>query len=80
MTEAAYSKVTLPLRALLEGEFFTEYIKKGTPIAMTLEFIRSLVLGCISSTSTNIHVGDILMLSEGRRGVDKLYSLRNGKL
>lgn len=52
LTEAAYSKVTLPLRAFLEGDFFTEYIKKG----------------------------NILMLSEGRRGVDKLYSLRNGIL
>lgn len=24
-----YSRVVLPLSALLEGEFFTEYIKKG---------------------------------------------------
>lgn len=28
-TQPAYSKVILPLKALLEGEFFNEYIKKG---------------------------------------------------
>jgi ribonuclease P/MRP protein subunit RPP40 len=26
---SAYSRVILPLKALLEGEFFNEYIKKG---------------------------------------------------
>ncbi|KAH8598793.1 ribonuclease P 40kDa subunit-domain-containing protein [Bisporella sp. PMI_857] len=47
-----YSRVILPLGALLEGEFFNEYIKRG----------------------------NILMLSEWRTGVDKVYSLREGIL
>lgn len=45
-----YSRVIMPLGALLEGEFFNEYIKRG----------------------------NVLMLSEWRTGVDKLYSLREG--
>jgi ribonucleases P/MRP protein subunit RPP40 len=28
----AYSRVILPLKALLEGDFFNEYIKKGMPV------------------------------------------------
>jgi len=48
----AYSRVTLPLGALLEGMFFTRYVKEG----------------------------DVLMLSEGARGVDDVYSLRDGVL
>ncbi|KUJ07937.1 uncharacterized protein LY89DRAFT_691255 [Mollisia scopiformis] len=48
----SYSSVILPLAALLEGEFFNEYIKRG----------------------------NILMLSEGRLGVDNVYSLREGVL
>jgi ribonuclease P/MRP protein subunit RPP40 len=28
----AYSRVILPLKALLEGDFFNEYIKKGTSV------------------------------------------------
>lgn len=29
ITKPAYSRVTMPLSAILEGDFFTEYIKKG---------------------------------------------------
>lgn len=29
LPKPAYSRVILPLKALLEGEFFNEYIKKG---------------------------------------------------
>ncbi|KAI4218503.1 MAG: hypothetical protein LQ349_008685 [Xanthoria aureola] len=47
-----YSRVTMPLSALLEGDFFNTYIKAG----------------------------DIMMLSEGRPGIDNLYSLKNGQL
>jgi ribonuclease P/MRP protein subunit RPP40 len=32
-TKPVYRKVILPLKALLEGEFFNEYIKKGRVIA-----------------------------------------------
>ncbi|KAL3420800.1 ribonuclease p mrp protein subunit pop1 [Phlyctema vagabunda] len=52
LANPAYSRVILPLRALVEGDFFTEYIKKG----------------------------NILLLSEGRSGVDNVYSLREGIL
>jgi ribonuclease P/MRP protein subunit RPP40 len=34
MTVPAYSKVILPLKALLEGEFFNEYIKKGEVVTV----------------------------------------------
>lgn len=51
-TAPAYSRVVLPLAALLEGDFFTEYIKRG----------------------------NVLMLSEGKHGVDDVYSLRDGVL
>ncbi|QSZ29102.1 hypothetical protein DSL72_003612 [Monilinia vaccinii-corymbosi] len=47
-----YSRVVLPPSALLEGEFFTEYIKKG----------------------------NVLMLSNGRIGVDNVFSLSEGIL
>lgn len=47
-----YARVTLPLGALLEGAFFTRYVKEG----------------------------DVIMLSEGVRGVDDVYSLRDGVL
>ncbi|TAQ88516.1 hypothetical protein B7494_g3154 [Chlorociboria aeruginascens] len=47
-----YSRVILPLKELVEGDFFTEYIKKG----------------------------NVLMLSEGRTGVDNVFSLKEGIL
>ena len=76
-----YSRVILPLRALLDGEFFNEYIKKGTAgrsIWDSFSFSQlKLSLGPISIL---IHVaGNILMLSEGRIGIDNVYSLREGK-
>ena len=39
----AYSRVIMPLKALLEGEFFNEYIKKG---------IR--LLGVLRDSSANV--------------------------
>ncbi|KAI9773204.1 MAG: hypothetical protein M1839_002212 [Geoglossum umbratile] len=45
-----YSKVILALSQLLDGDFFTQYIK----------------------------IGNVLMLSEGRLGVDNVYSLNDG--
>ncbi|MCJ1368302.1 hypothetical protein MMC16_007444 [Acarospora aff. strigata] len=47
-----YSRVILPLSALLQGDFFNVYIKSG----------------------------NVLMISEGRPGVDDIYSLANGIL
>ncbi|EEQ33446.1 putative ribonuclease P [Microsporum canis] len=47
-----YARAIFPLSALLEGEFFTKYIK----------------------------IGNVLMISEGRRGVDNVYALKDGIL
>ncbi|EFR03702.1 hypothetical protein MGYG_06699 [Nannizzia gypsea CBS 118893] len=47
-----YARVIFPLSALLEGEFFTKYIK----------------------------IGNVLMISEGRRGIDNVYTLKDGVL
>lgn len=40
-TKPVYSKVILPLKALLEGEFFNEYIKKGNVITLMLNFLET---------------------------------------
>jgi ribonuclease P/MRP protein subunit RPP40 len=63
----AFSRVILPLQALLEDDFFNEYIKKGT---------RSSNILCFSNL---VMVGNILMLSEGKHGVNNVYSLRDGE-
>lgn len=68
-TKPTYMRVIMPLKALLEGVFFDEYIKKGKiglwfPIGMSVDELA----------------GNILMLSEGRPGVDKVYSLREGAI
>jgi ribonuclease P/MRP protein subunit RPP40 len=65
-----YSRVILPLKALVEGDFFNEYIKKGiliffAPVSIPKKFLTW-------------QQGNILMLSEGRPGVDNVYSLKEG--
>ncbi|OAL69634.1 hypothetical protein A7D00_6348 [Trichophyton violaceum] len=47
-----YARAIFPLSGLLEGEFFTKYIK----------------------------IGNVLMISEGRSGIDNVYSLKDGVL
>jgi ribonuclease P/MRP protein subunit RPP40 len=74
-----YGHVILPLKALVEGEFFNEYIKKGN---VTLNFSVSSNTS-ISSFKFPRDVliwisGNILMLSEGRAGVDNVYTLKEG--
>ncbi|KAF5870060.1 putative ribonuclease p 40kda subunit protein [Botrytis fragariae] len=64
-----YSRVVLPLSALLEGEFFTEYIKKGE----AREGIARLLF------AYGI-LGNIMMLSKGMMGVDNVFSLSEGIL
>ncbi|EFE32612.1 uncharacterized protein ARB_00437 [Trichophyton benhamiae CBS 112371] len=44
-----YARAIFPLSGLLEGEFFTKYIK----------------------------IGNVLMISEGRRGIDNVYTLKD---
>ncbi|EGD99665.1 hypothetical protein TESG_07006 [Trichophyton tonsurans CBS 112818] len=47
-----YARAIFPLSGLLEGDFFTKYIK----------------------------IGNVLMISEGRRGMDNVYTLKDGVL
>jgi ribonuclease P/MRP protein subunit RPP40 len=69
LPKPTYSRVILPLKALLEGEFFNEYIKKGIWNDLTL---------VITIRDADLIVGNILMLSEGTLGVDNTYFLREG--
>jgi ribonuclease P/MRP protein subunit RPP40 len=64
-----YAKVFLPLSALLEGDFFNIYIKSGTFIAYICHIFQICSL---------ISLGNVLMLSEGRPGVDNVFSLADG--
>jgi ribonucleases P/MRP protein subunit RPP40 len=68
-----YSRAILPLQALVEGDFFNEYIKRGKGISfICLLFSKKLTL--------TIMVGNILMLSEGGVGAKNVYSLREGRI
>lgn len=69
----------------MEGEFFTEYIKKGTSFLLVGFSVQIRFYCCSfscsfpgSKTHLNITIGDVLMLSEGRMGIDNVYSLREG--
>lgn len=62
-----YSRIILPLKALVEGEFFNEYIKRGMSTPCLWESIHA-----------HVSEGNVLMLSEGRVDVDNVYSLREG--
>lgn len=63
-----YSRVIMPLKALLEGEFFNEYIKRGSRI-LSLPGTEQ---------QFDCPTGNVLMLSEGKFGVDNVYCLREG--
>ncbi|CAI6248701.1 unnamed protein product [Periconia digitata] len=63
------------LEELLEGEFFTEYIKKGIP-SPEPAYIPS---GTVKHSGL-FSVGNIMMLSEGRPLVDNVFSLYEGML
>ena len=65
-----FSKVFMPLIALLEGDFFNMYIKSGKQDITLLRLAR----GSVWDASGNVE-----MLSEGRSGVDNLFSFRQGK-
>lgn len=75
ISKPSYSRVILPLSALLEGEFFNEYIKRGKLIPRSIGNICTLTL-----TNTNHFPGNILMLSEGKPDVDNAYSLKEGRV
>lgn len=78
--KASYAKVILKLQDIISGTFFTEYVKKGR---------SSSSISCCSwpskrfsqshDFSSLIFAGNVLMLSEGRPGIDNVFSLRDGK-
>ncbi|KAK3725058.1 hypothetical protein LTR37_000568 [Vermiconidia calcicola] len=63
-----YARVHMKLSEVIEGDFFNQYIKIG----------RGLLQG--SEHSTDDRAGNILMLSEGRPGIDHGFSLSEGVL
>lgn len=63
-----FKRVVMSLQDVLGGDFFTEYIKKG----------RSNIVGISALVKSNIVTGNIMMLSEGRIGIDNVYSLKDG--
>lgn len=68
----------MPLSALLEEDFFNSYIKTGT---LSFTFSQEDPTSMLSFRSFLSHkLGNILMLSEGRPGVDDKYCLKNGIL
>ena len=83
ISNVQYSRVIMSLSEILEGDFFNKYIKIGTsslvPVFVDLLHImigiKYVFILLISSFS-----GNILMLSEGRPGIDDRFSLTDGKL
>jgi ribonuclease P/MRP protein subunit RPP40 len=68
----SFSRVILPLSVILEGEFFNEYVKKGRfQFQSQRKTLGSRAL-LINST------GNVLMLSEGQRGITNMFSLKDG--
>lgn len=68
----SFSRVILPLSAILEGEFFNEYIKKGK---YQYQRVAQSVPRFLTMTT-----GNISMLSEGQHGIDNVFSLREGNM
>lgn len=70
----------MPLSGLLEGDFFNRYIKIGTcdNFLCSHTYIAPPVF--VILLIAHFIAGNILMLSEGRPGVDDRYSLKDGKL
>jgi ribonuclease P/MRP protein subunit RPP40 len=60
--------------ALLEEDFFNTYIKTGTSFFSVFHepVAKQSPLVLIS------HLGNILMISEGRSGSDNVYTLKDG--
>lgn len=59
----------MSLGDVLQGPFFMEYIKKGKHYPT---YIPPSADSCVQ--------GNVLMLSEGRTGVDNVFSLKDGTL
>lgn len=67
--EFHYARVYMSLGEIIEGDFFNHYIKTGESKQYYYDG-NSSILSCLT--------GNILMLSEGRRGIDNVFSLREG--
>lgn len=68
-----YSRVIMTLSDLLERDFFNVYIKTGTTIMLPTNRVTVFL-----TAPLDLFAGNILMLSEGRPGVDDLYTLKDG--
>jgi ribonucleases P/MRP protein subunit RPP40 len=87
--KASYAKVILKLQDIISGTFFTEYVKKGRssssisccswPSRRFSHLMEYYGLMCHMISSSLIFAGNVLMLSEGRPGIDNVFSLRDGK-
>lgn len=65
-----YSRVIMPLSALLEEDFFNMYIKTGSSKQYT---------ACAAANISQLTVaGSIAMLSENHPGNETMYILKNG--
>jgi len=78
-----YAKVVMKLGEVLDGDFFTRYVKRGEfesgrRIDEPVECFNSSKRRC-EEREADIRVGNVLMLSEGVIGVDDVFSLRDGR-
>lgn len=64
-----FLRVIMPLGEIVSGDFFREYVKLGAARCFAALPSPLLTLGLL---------GDILMFSEGKIGVDNVFTLRNG--
>ncbi len=63
----------MTLGQVLEGDFFTQYIKIG----MHYQFFFTLLLAW--SLDANIYLlGNIMMLSEGKVAINNVFSIKDG--
>jgi len=60
----------MKLSECIEGDFFNQYIKSG----------ESYGIWPLSPQRLTLSVGNVLMLSEGRPGIDHIFSLTDGIL
>jgi hypothetical protein len=68
-----FQSVVMSLHDVLSGDFFANYIKKGNyPVKP-----KRIATSSTSETAYSIS-GDILMLSEGRIGIDNVFALSHG--
>ncbi len=67
-----YFRVNMRLGDLFRGEFWNTYLRSG------MFFNSQQRRGCCFVNHVLIGIGDIGMLSEGRPGIDPIYSVQDG--